>query len=233
MSMIRITQACTEFGQAFTEGQVVSGMFLPHAEAMVASGLATPLAPFRPNWRVVLESRMVPITSVMHANPDGYELDEAPYGATFEYEGARFYYDDGALQPFSGGGGGGATVNLTQAQAENPASAVFGQVSGQRLAQAAAANDRGITATYATAAARIAGTGHAITQADIDQARLFYQADTGQLWTATGTPGAVVWASANGLTGISADAGNALQLGADLKPFLASEVDGGSPTTFA
>ena len=47
-----------------------------------------------------------------------------------------------------------APVELTQAQAENAASAVFGQVSGQRLAQAVAARDW----TYSAIAASASGT---------------------------------------------------------------------------
>jgi Major tropism determinant N-terminal domain len=91
---------------------------------------------------------------------------------------------------------GAAAALLTQVQAENSASTVSGLASGQRLAQAVAAHESGVTAAYASAAARVAETGYAITATDISKRRLFLQSDDGSLWLASGAPGAVVWTAA-------------------------------------
>lgn len=91
-----------------------------------------------------------------------------------------------------------AAIPLPQADATNPLSVAFGTVSGQRLAQAIAADQDGITAVYADSVARVAQTGYALVQSDIDHMRFFRQADKQTLWVATGTLAVPVWIQVGG-----------------------------------
>lgn len=83
MTTLRISQNCTEFGQTFTLGQVVNGLSEGQEWAMVVSGLASVTQGF-----VRRPTGLVPVTSIMAANPAAFGLTSgdlalaAPSGGT-------------------------------------------------------------------------------------------------------------------------------------------------------
>lgn len=90
MSQIRITGNYSEFGQTFSEGQLVTSLSPLHDLALVSSGLAAYAN--SGNQAVMPDEGIVPITSVQFANPAQFGL--AQYSRRFyEFNGIRWYWD--------------------------------------------------------------------------------------------------------------------------------------------
>lgn len=108
--MIRISQACTEFGRSFTLGQVVAGdLTALQMRAMVSSGLATWSNSVNPGTLDAEEAAsipaVIPITSVQFASPQTYSLHLVDPRRVYAFAGGRFVGDGAGLVPLDGGAG--------------------------------------------------------------------------------------------------------------------------------
>lgn len=108
--MIRINQACAEFGQSFTLGQVITGELTTlQMRAMVSSGLASWLRNVDPGTLESQEQlsipRVIPITSVQFGNPAAYSLHLTDPQRVYSFAGGRFVGDGTGLVPLDGGAG--------------------------------------------------------------------------------------------------------------------------------